>query len=141
MLNAASCDRKGRRHLAPAAPPPAAGGEAALIRRLLEGDEEAFGRLVEAYHARLVTLARAYVADPAAAEEVVQETWLAVLEGLPRFEGRSSLKTWIFRILANRAKARAVREKRSIPFSALEGAPDADRRTAILVRSPSPGWG
>jgi len=105
-------------------PPPAAGGEAALIRRLLEGDEEAFGRLVEAYHARLGTLARAYVADPAAAEEVVQETWLAVLEGLPRFEGRSSLKTWIFRILANRAKTRAVREKRSIPFSALEGAPD-----------------
>ena len=61
---------------------------------------------------------------PRPAEEVVQETWLVVLEGLPRFEGRSSLKTWIFRILANRAKTRAVREKRSIPFSALAGAPD-----------------
>jgi len=101
-----------------------AGGDSALVRRLLEGDEGAFGRLVEAYQGRLVSLARAYVADSGTAEEVVQETWLAVLEGLARFEGRSTLKTWIFRILANRAKTRAVREKRSIPFSALEGAPD-----------------
>jgi RNA polymerase sigma-70 factor (ECF subfamily) len=94
--------------------------EAALIARLRSGDESAFRALIEMYHAMLVRVARMYVSTQAVAEEVAQETWLAVLEGINRFEGRSSLKTWIFRILTNRAKTRGIREGRSMPFSSLE---------------------
>jgi RNA polymerase sigma-70 factor, ECF subfamily len=94
-------------------------GEVALVEALRDGDERAFRSLIERHHASLVRIARLYVGTPAVAEEVAQETWLAVLEGLNRFEGRSSLKTWIFSILTNRAKTRALRERRSIPFSAL----------------------
>jgi RNA polymerase sigma-70 factor, ECF subfamily len=92
--------------------------EARLLAALRRGDETAFMSLVERYQGMLLRLARAYV-DAAAAEEVVQETWLAVLQGLSRFEGRSALKTWIFRILVNRAKTRAERDGRLVPFSAL----------------------
>ncbi len=95
-------------------------GESQLIEALRAGDEDAFVELTRALHASLVRVAQIYVSSRSVAEEVVQETWLAVLEGLDRFEGRSSLKTWIFRILANRAKTRAQRERRTIPFSALE---------------------
>jgi RNA polymerase sigma-70 factor (ECF subfamily) len=108
--------------------------ERALVAALRRGDEAAFVELVERYGASLLRLARTFVRDRAVAEEVVQETWLAVLNGIDRFEGRSSLKTWIFQILSNRAKTRAVRERRSAPFSALAGdgeddeaAVDADR--------------
>lgn len=90
-----------------------------LVERLLKGDEEAFRGLVDAYHGSLLRLARIFLPSNAVAEEVVQETWMAVLEGLGSFEGRSSLKSWIFRILTNRAKTRAVREGRSLPFSTL----------------------
>jgi RNA polymerase sigma-70 factor (ECF subfamily) len=93
-----------------------------LLEALRQWDETAFMMLVEQYQAALIRLARMYVSDPALAEEVVQETWLAVLRGLDRFEGRSSLKTWIFRILMNKARTRAVREGRTIPFAALESA-------------------
>ncbi|HEX2045414.1 MAG TPA: sigma-70 family RNA polymerase sigma factor [Gaiellaceae bacterium] len=86
---------------------------------LVAGDEQAFAALVDRYGAALLRFAGVYVRDRAVAEEVVQETWLAVLQGIGRFEGRSSLKTWIFRILANRAKTRAEREGRTVPFSAL----------------------
>jgi RNA polymerase sigma-70 factor, ECF subfamily len=72
----------------------------------------------------MLNVARMYVKDKAAAEEVVQETWLGVLQGIDRFEGRSSLKTWIFRILTNRAKTRGEREGRTVPFSALAGVGD-----------------
>jgi RNA polymerase sigma-70 factor (ECF subfamily) len=89
---------------------------------------------VREYHPSLVRVARIYVPTQAAAEEVAAETWLAVLNGLDRFEGRSSLRTWIFRILTNIAKTRAVRDGRTLPFSALqdparvpEAAVDADR--------------
>ncbi|MBI3049973.1 MAG: sigma-70 family RNA polymerase sigma factor [Acidobacteria bacterium] len=92
--------------------------DAALVGRLLAGDEAAFAGLVEQYHGRLVRLALAFVADRATAEEVVQDTWLAMLTGLRSFEGRSGLKTWIFSILTNRAKTRGHREKSSVPFSA-----------------------
>lgn len=95
-----------------------------LLEKLLRGDEAAFEMLVMQFHNTLVRLATIYVNDQAAAEDVAQETWLGVLKGLPRFEGRSSLKTWIFTILTNRAKTRAQREKRTLPFSALED-PDA----------------
>src|SRR5437763_14368688 len=74
--------------------------------------------MVDAYSPGLLRMARMYARDRAVAEEIVQETWLAVLRGIDRFEGRSSLKTWIFRILLNTAKTRAQREARSIPFSA-----------------------
>lgn len=93
--------------------------DAAFVAALRRGDELAFAALLERYHNALVRLALAYVADRAVAEEVAQETWLGVLTGLDRFEGRASLKTWIFRILINRARTRGERERRSIPFSAL----------------------
>jgi len=79
---------------------------------------------VERYSPSMLRIASLYTPSRAVAEDVVQETWLGVLQGLDRFEGRSSLKTWIFRILTNRAKTRGQRERRSIPFSSL-----ADRET------------
>jgi RNA polymerase sigma-70 factor (ECF subfamily) len=94
-------------------------GESALLQALRAGDEAAFADLVQRYSAALVRVALSYVRSRALAEEVVQETWLAVLGGIDRFEGRSSLKTWIFRIAVNEAKTRATREARSLPFSAL----------------------
>jgi RNA polymerase sigma-70 factor, ECF subfamily len=101
-----------------------------LVEALRAGDERAFEQLIRMYQGTLVRVAQMYVSSRAVAEEVVQETWLAVLTGIDRFEGRSSLKTWIFRILANRAKTRAQREGRTIPFSALgdsEPAVEPDR--------------
>jgi RNA polymerase sigma-70 factor, ECF subfamily len=94
--------------------------DAQIVEALRAGDEEAFRELAHMLHPSLLRVAQIYVPTRAVAEEVVQETWLAVLEGIDRFEGRSSLKTWIFRILANRAKTRAERERRTIPFSALQ---------------------
>ena len=89
------------------------------VEALRRGDEAAFVRLVEAYQASMLRLAMLFVQDRAVAEEVVQEAWVGVLRGLARFEGRSSLKTWIFRILTNGAKTRGQREGRSVPFSLL----------------------
>jgi RNA polymerase sigma-70 factor (ECF subfamily) len=106
---------------------PPAEGEAGLLAALRRGDEAAFLDLVERYQAGLLRLASIYLSNPRVAEEVVQDTWLGVLRGLDRFEGRASLKTWIFRILVNTAKTRGVRESRVIPFSALEDpATDSD---------------
>jgi RNA polymerase sigma-70 factor (ECF subfamily) len=107
--------------------------DAELIAALRAGDERAFEGLVERLHPSLVRVARLYVSSDAVAQEVAQETWLGVLNGLDRFEERSSLKTWIFRILANIAKTRGLREGRSVPFSSVAGAEedepavDADR--------------
>lgn len=97
-----------------------------LIAALRRGDEAAFAMLLDTYYTGMVRLAMQYVASHAVAEEVVQETWMAVLEGLGRFEGRSCLKTWLFRILTNCAITRAQREGRSIPFSSLTNS-DPDR--------------
>ena len=91
--------------------------ESALLDALRRGDENAFGRLVAEHHASLRRVARLYVSNAAVADEVVQDTWLGVIRGIWAFEGRSSLKTWIFRILVNRARTRAVRESRSAPFT------------------------
>jgi RNA polymerase sigma-70 factor (ECF subfamily) len=91
----------------------------ALVDRLLAGDQEAFSTLVKQYHQQMLRVVSAFVSSQAVAEEVVQETWLAILKGLPTFQGRSSLKTWMFTILTNRAKTRGVREGRTVPFSAL----------------------
>lgn len=98
--------------------------DAELIGALRAGDETAFAALVERYHASLLRVARLYVSSAAVAEEVAQETWLGVLNGIDRFEERSSLKTWIFRILTNIAKTRGVREGRSVPLSSLAGEDD-----------------
>jgi RNA polymerase sigma-70 factor (ECF subfamily) len=104
------------------AAPPLAEADRLLLERLRAGDEDAFMELVRRYSASMLRVARMYVPSQAVAEEVVQETWLGVLRGLDRFEGRSSLKTWVFRILVNTAKTRAQREGRTIPFSALQDA-------------------
>ncbi|TMC20017.1 MAG: hypothetical protein E6J36_13650, partial [Chloroflexi bacterium] len=90
-----------------------------LVEQLRGGNEAAFEALIDRYATVMQRLAMVYVTAWAVAEEVVQETWMAVLEGLNRFEGRSSLKTWMFRILTNCAITRAQREGRSIPFSSL----------------------
>src|SRR5436305_8161252 len=96
-----------------------------LCAALRRGDQAAFESLVARHHASLRRLALSYVRTAAVADEVVQETWLAVIRGVHSFEGRSSLKTWIFRILANTAKSRAERESRTVPLSALSSG-DAD---------------
>lgn len=93
--------------------------DARLVEGLRAGDEAAFAQLMREYGASMLRVAQMYVSSRAVAEEVVQEAWLGVLKGIGRFEGRSSLKTWLFRIVANTAKTRGVREARSIPFSAL----------------------
>ncbi len=100
-----------------------------LLRRLLAGDEAAFMDVVDRYGMQMLRVAQMYVSTRAAAEEVVQETWLAVLAGLERFEARSSIKTWIFRILTNRAKTRGIRERRVVPFSSLADASEDDGPT------------
>ncbi len=96
--------------------------EARLVEGLRARDEATFMLLVDLYGPSLLRLAQTFVRDRAVAEDVVQETWLGVLRGIDRFEGRSSLKTWIYRILVNTAKTRGIRESRSVPFSALAGA-------------------
>jgi RNA polymerase sigma-70 factor (ECF subfamily) len=123
-----------------------------LVARLLDGDEAAFASLVRRHHAAMVGVAAAYVGgDRAVAEEVAQDAWLGMLRQLGRFEGRSSLRTWLFRILVNTAKTRGRRERRSVPFSALAGpeepavAPErflpAGERWAGHWASPPEDWG
>jgi RNA polymerase sigma-70 factor, ECF subfamily len=101
--------------------PATSGPDAELVEALRSGDERAFRELMDAHHSALLRVAMTRVGSRAVAEEVVQETWLAVIRGLDGFEGRSSLKTWIFRILANVASKRGAREARTLPFSALGG--------------------
>ena len=95
--------------------------ERELVAALRRGEEAAFARLVTTLHGSMLRVAMVHLGDRSAAEEVVQEAWVGVLRQLDRFEGRSSLKTWILRIVSNQAKTRAVRERRSVPFSALAG--------------------
>jgi RNA polymerase sigma-70 factor (ECF subfamily) len=115
-----------------------------LVQRLRDRDESAFVELIDRYGATMLRVAQMYVRDRATAEEVVQETWLAVLNGIDRFEERSSLKTWLFRILTNRAKTRGQRDGRMVPFSALAGAsdepdPSVDPDRFFGPDSPHPG--
>ncbi len=98
--------------------------ERRLCEALRRGDERAFATLVELYHAPLRRLALTIVHSAAVADEVVQETWLGVIRGIDAFEGRSSLKTWIYRILTNTARTRAEREGRTVPLSSLTGGDD-----------------
>jgi RNA polymerase sigma-70 factor, ECF subfamily len=113
--------------------------ELALIDGLRAGDETVFAALVGRYGGAMLRVAQLYVRSRAIAEEVVQDAWIAVLNGSARFEGRSSLKTWIFRIVANRAKTRALKEGRSVPFSDLgpdEPAVDPERFRGPEDRHP-----
>ncbi len=95
------------------------------VERLRVGDEGAFRELIAAHHGAMLRFVRSFVRNPATAEEVVQDTWMHVVQGLDRFEGRSSLASWMFSILANRARTRAVRDGRTIVFSDM-AAPDGD---------------
>jgi len=118
--------------------------DAALLVRLRAGDEAAFMELVDRYGPLMLRIARTYVPTQAVAEEVVQEAWLGVLQGLDRFEERSSLKTWILRIVINRARTRGERERRSVPFTSFETgdepAVDPDRFLAPDHPQYPGGW-
>jgi len=106
----------------PSGPPRAGEDDAGLVHRLRAGDRAAFAALVGRNAGSLLRVARGLVRDPAAAEELVQDTWLAVLTGLDGFEGRSSLRTWLFQILVNKARTRLARDARLVSFSAIDGA-------------------
>jgi RNA polymerase sigma-70 factor (ECF subfamily) len=101
-----------------------------IVELLRAGDETTFMMLVDRYQPSMLRIARMYVSSRAVAEEVVQDAWLGVLRGLDRFEGRSSLRTWILRILVNTAKTRGRREARSVPFSSV-WTPDADAEPVV----------
>ncbi len=103
----------------------ASGDEESLIIRLRKGDERAFDELVDRHHGALIRMAIGYVANREVAEEVVQDTWIAVIKGLDRFEARSSLRTWIFGIAIHKAKDRGIRDKRQVAFAAFESSEDA----------------
>jgi RNA polymerase sigma-70 factor (ECF subfamily) len=90
-----------------------------LVAALRAGDDATFARVLDAWSSSMLRLARSFVSTHASAEEVVQDTWLAVIRGIERFEGRAALKTWVYQILVNTARKRGVREKRTIPVSFL----------------------
>jgi RNA polymerase sigma-70 factor (ECF subfamily) len=118
--------------------------ELTLIDAIKRRDERAFLQLVEHYQGPLLRLALVYARTRAVAEEIVQETWLGVLQGIDRFEGRSSFRTWLFRILVNRARTRAVRESRTMPFSAFRDTPDEASEAAVpeerFLAADHPEW-
>jgi RNA polymerase sigma-70 factor (ECF subfamily) len=114
--------------------------ELALVAALRQGDEMTFAALLDAWSPGLLRTARSYVADPHTAEDVVQETWLAVLRGLDRFEGRAALRTWTYQILVNIAKARGQRDARVVPESSLEvDGPTVDPSRFRGADEPYPG--
>lgn len=102
--------------------------DATLVKALVAREPAAFEYLLDRYQSQLVRLAMQYVPSRAIAEEVVQDTWLAVIKGIDRFEGRSSLKTWLFRVMVNIARTRGVREQRAIPFASVT---DDDHEPAV----------
>ena len=123
--------------------------EEALLARLSRGEEAAFAALVDRLHGRLYAFARTFTTSPALAEDIVQETWLAVIRGLGGFEGRSSLRTWIFGILVRRAKTVAAREARrpEVPHPSANGHETSGEewdlgygRRGLWERAPAP-WG
>jgi RNA polymerase sigma-70 factor (ECF subfamily) len=111
-----------------------ASGEHALVQRLQNGDEAAFVEVVESYHPRLLRFAAGLVGSWAAAEDVVQDTWVAVIRGVERFEGRSSLQTWLFQICANRARSAWAKQQRTVPIDPNEPTVDPSRF------GPDRGW-
>lgn len=117
-----------------------AADDGATVAALAARDEAAFTRLVDHWASAMFRVARSHVSTDASAEEVVQDTWLAVLRGLDRFEGRSSLRTWVFRILVNTAKTRGVRERRTVPMSALTPADTGPTVDADRFRGPDDAY-
>ena len=116
-------------------------GDLAIVERLRAGDEAAFMMLVEEHQASMLRIARMYVSTTAVAEDVVQDAWLGIVRGLDRFEGRSSLRTWMYRIVVNTAKTRGRAEGRIVPFSSLAG-PEAEPLDPFAFQGeddPSPG--
>jgi RNA polymerase sigma-70 factor (ECF subfamily) len=103
--------------------------DAPLVERLRSGDADAFAEIVRAWSPMMLHVARMYVSTDASAQEVVQEAWLAMIQGLDRFEGRSSLRTWMLAILGNIGRSRGVREARTVPLSSL--GPEDDRGPAV----------
>lgn len=128
-------------------PPPDSGNialsshEALLVQALRQGDEKAFARILDRLFAPMLRVALRHVDSRASAEDVVQETWLAALRGIDRFEGRSSIKTWLFHILRNIARTRGRRDARMRPFSELEPATGDSSDAPDIVTSTSPGHG
>jgi RNA polymerase sigma-70 factor (ECF subfamily) len=126
---------------------PVVGQDAQLVGQLRSGDEAAFAALVDRWGPALLRLARSYVPSQAVAEEVVQETWLAVIRGIDGFEGRSSLRTWVFGILLNLARTQGRRERRTLPFASLmRRGPEGRAEPAVEParfqgrRDERPGW-
>jgi RNA polymerase sigma-70 factor (ECF subfamily) len=109
-----------------------------LAARLRARDEAAFARLVDAWSSKMIRLARSFVSTDDSAAEVVQEAWLAVVEGIAGYEGRSSLRTWVYRILVNVARRRGAREHRSVPWSSLHPADEDDGPTVDPGRFRGP---
>ncbi|HSE60423.1 MAG TPA: sigma-70 family RNA polymerase sigma factor [Nitrospiraceae bacterium] len=126
---------------------PLSPGEQELVLALAAGEEGAFAQLVYQYQKPLFRQALAYVSSEAVAEEVVQETWLAVMDGIKRFEGRSSFKTWLYQILIHKAKSAGVKESRQIPFSAMadrddesDGMPPEAQGREAVAREAGGSW-
>jgi RNA polymerase sigma-70 factor, ECF subfamily len=116
--------------------------EDVLVARLRAGDDAAFVLVLDAWSPAMLRVARRTVPTPDLAAEVVQDTWLAVLEGLGGFEGRSSLKTWVFRILLNKAQRLGGRESRTVPYSSLtaeDEGPTVDPSRFQGPNEPYPG--
>src|SRR2546423_1922897 len=128
------------------APRDASPAEVELLQRLRNREEVAFADIVDRWSRPMLSVARGHVSTDASAQEVVQDTWMAVIRGLDAFEGRSSLKTWVFRILVNTAKTRGVREFRTVPMSSLSISVDDDGPTVDPSRFRGPddqfpgGW-
>ena len=127
-----------------AEPAPSAGtsqiAELRLVRALRAGDDRAFEQLVERHGPAMRRIARGFVASDAVADEIVQETWVAVLAGIDRFEQRSSLRTWIFQILVNRAKTQGVKDRRTVPLSALDAREEGPVVGAERFFGPDAKW-
>ena len=124
------------------AAPGISGDDAALVAALRAGDEQAFAALIDGWSGSMLRMARMHVPTDSVAEEVVQETWLALLTGLDRFRGESSLRTWVYRILLNQAKTRGTRERRTVPFATLVGdedSPTVDPSRFQGADDPHPG--
>jgi RNA polymerase sigma-70 factor, ECF subfamily len=115
-----------------------------LVAALRAGDDATFARVLDAWSSSMLRLARSFVSTHASAEEVVQDTWLAVLKGLPGFEGRSAFRTWVYRILVSTAKKRGVRERRSVPWSSVVNGDDGPTVDPSRFRGPDDrfpgGW-
>ena len=116
-----------------------AGADSDLVAALRSGDEASFARIVSEWSRPMLLLARGFVSTEASAEEVVQDTWLAVIRGIDRFEGRSSLRTWVYRILVNTAKSRGVREHRTLPWSSLGADEQGPSLDPALFQGPAEG--